>query len=802
MQIFNGKPQFVDVYGERLVGGRLVFYKYATTDLADIFADPLYQTPLLNPLELSSAAWWSDQPFCSESVTVHVQEYVGIDEFNQPMYNDVMVYDQFASTSGTGGDTSVYSVVDTIEDLRALEPVDGALVAVKGYYTINDCYVREYIFEENNAQIDNGGTIIQSGVNPIGRWVLKIDDNRLDCRAFGVIAGIGDINSQIRAAQGWASDNDKLLYIPKGTYNYAAGGTFDCYAALEVDEDVKFNRGIVLDPDESNWYKWNLYNPNTIIRTTLAGVSVKLTINGAGWENTIVPITAFNNTNCRGYSHGSANYHLWFNTNSQVYTWEQNCTLSAVSVIKGYTSNQYINTGVTAYVDHLEGDGLISFNQTDATWFFRELRTKYVSARVSYAMVNTSDIIHLDCAITLHSGADITAYVEASGLGTLNTPDGTCKMRGGYGGKPNFILTGYGLDVGYHTISQDYFASANGLVNTWNYSTSATGILDMGRAVSTETITRAGIIYNGTIGAVSAGNITLDNVTVNGNIDSTDIDVHESYINGSLPNLTSSKIRNTTITTTSTVNCSNAVWTEVTISGGNIQSIGGSFRLRDVFCNNATFIPNSSKQFANASWFGGSAVGISFDSTQMSVEGEALGYNIAIKNVVYLPNNIVPVNGTTKKWQINGHYNIQICDNEGPNTKKTEGGLFTLLKYKYNQLNSNSTLAGWVIGLDSTNIFQFNAGTTTTPLQIHYVSADKAADLPSPFNQYNFFPANVYKPYPLYHIEPSAQITGTYMYMRFYVGAGATFYSNTTAAYANPGTVDSQHYFVNFKIYP
>lgn len=792
MQILDQKQTYLDENGVRVSAGSLLVYKFGTTTLADIFADSEYTVPVANPFTLTSAGWADPQLYANESVTVHVRDILG---------NDVKVYDQIATVQ-SAGNAGAIAVVDTIEDLRNLEPIDGALVAVKGYYSTNDCYVREYIFEEGSVLLDNGGTVITSSLLPTGRWILKNDEDKIDVRAFGVISGIDDVNSQMRAVQGWASDNDKVVYIPKGTYNYSAGGTFDCYAALEVDEDVKFNRGILLDPNQDNWYKWNLYNPNTKIRSTLAGVCVKLTINGEGWENTIVPITAFNNSNCRGYSHGSANYHLYFNTNNQVYTWEQNCSLSAVSVAKGYTANQYVNTGITVRVDHLEGDGTISFNQTNPTWFFRELQTSLVTARVSYAMVNTSELINLDSAVSLHAGADITAYVEASGLGTLNTPDGSCKLRGGYGGKPNFILTGYGLDVGYHTIRQDYFASANGLVNTWNISSGATGILDMGRAVATEVVTRSGIIYNGTIGGVSSGEITLENVTVNGTVSCTYVNAKYSTINGTLPNLVSSKMDNVTINTTSTINCGSAVWNEVSIPSGNIQSIGGSFRLRDVFCLDATFIPNASRQFANASWDGGSARGILFDAGQMSTEGSAIAYNVTIKNLVYLPNNIDAVdNGTTKLWAINGHYNIQITDNEGALTKKTQGVIFPLLIWRYNQLNSNSTLAGWDMAVDGSQVFKFRDGTNSEGLQMHYMSAEKASDTPA--NQYGFFPANTFIPYPSWQVVPCMQMRGDNMYFKFYVGAGATYYSNTSQkAYADPGVVNSQHYCVSFKIYP
>lgn len=697
MQIFDQKTTYFSADGVRLAAGSLLVYKYGTTDLADIFSDNLYTIPAANPFTVSSAGWTTPQIYAKESVTVHVRDFMG---------NDVKVYDEFASVSGSGSSTGTYAVVDTIENLRALEPVDGALVAVKGYYSLGDCYVRDYIYVESSVLTDNGGTVIQSSTIPTGRWLLQLNGEKVDARVFGVIAGISDVNSQMRAVQTWANDNGKVVYISSGTYNYAASGTYDGYAALDVDEDVIFNRGTALDPVEANWYKWNLYNPYTKIRGKLAGVSVKLTICGTGWENTVVPITAFNNTNCRGYSHGTATYHLFFNETSKTYTWEADCSLSAVSIIDGYTASQYVMSGVDVNVDHIEGWGTINFPQSNATWKFAELDSSFINDRLSYCMVNTSEIIHLKTPVTLHSGADITAYIEASGLGTLTNTAATCKIRGGYGGKPKFIIAGYGLDVGYNTIDHRYFNSGTGMVRSWNVSTNATGIFDMGGMIATDTIDRYGKIYNGTVDGVTV-DCELENMTVNGDVTSADLIAKYTVITGNVSNLSSSVLDHVTINGSGQVYCKNGVWNEVNIPNGSIKSVGGAFRLTNVFTGSALFIPNASKEFCNASWIGGSSTGITFDASQMPVTGEAIGFNIAIQRLADMTNNIISVAGSTKKWAINGHYNVRIGDNEGTYTKRTYG----FVDGKVNN-TASFTQRFWV---NSSSIFYFptNAATVT-----------------------------------------------------------------------------------------
>lgn len=803
--VIDTRQSFLDENGAIVSNGRLVVYRLHTTELADLFQDPAHLEPLANPIGLSSASWTSTNVYAGGDVTVELQAYLGVDEHDTPIYSTVKIFDVFAVGTATPGSGGSISIVDTIPDLRGFAGmVDLQVVAVKGYSTATDSYVRRYLWSENSMAIDNGGTVISSLTSPTGRWILLFEEGRLDIRAFGCIPGATDVNSQFRAACNWATTAKCTLIIPTGTYNLTSSGTFDCYAALEVAEGVRFQKGIFLDSNKANWYYINLYNPHTKILGSFGGTCCRVTINGLGWENVQIPLEAFHYV-ARGYSHGTANFHLVIDAtvpSGNMPYFEQSCSFSAVSVAKTLVVPVYIDTGVTVSIDHLEGPGQLSFNQTNTVPTFRELRTSLVTSRVSYCMASTTETIYLDSAVSLHSGATVTAYVEASGAGTLNTPDASCRMTGGYGGKPNFIITGYGLDVGYHSVRQDYFASAEGLVRTWNLSAGATGILDLGRAVATETVSRTGTIYNGTIGGVSAAEIILDNVTVNGNVDSTYVRAKSSVINGTLPNLAGSNLDNVTINTTSVVNCSNAVWREVSIPNGHIRSYGGGFRIKDVFCLDATFIPNANRQFTNASWEGGSANGIYFDASQMPVEGtDAHAFNVTITGLLGLSFNINAVNGATKSWRVGGHYNIKVADNEGTATRKTEGQIFELLSWRYNQQNSSGSIAGWDIAVESSKVLIFKEGSNAEPLQIHYLSAEKATDTPA--TQYLFFPANQFMPYPLWQVVPCMQQKAGKLYFKFYVGAGAIYYNNVSKyAYADPGDVGAQHYCVNFKIYP
>lgn len=808
--VIDTRQSFLDEHGAIVSSGRLVVYKLHTTELADIFQDADHLAPLANPIGLSSASWTSTQVYAGEDVTVELQAYQGVDEFGAPIYSTVKIFDVYATSTATPGSGGSISIVDTIPDLRDfVGMVDLQVVAVKGYSTATDAYVRKYIWSENSMAVDNGGSIISSTVSPTGRWILLFEEGRLDIRAFGCIPGATDVNSQFRAACNWAASAKVTIVIPTGIYNFASAGTFDAYCPLEVATGVKFNRGSTTSSNEATWYLLRLHNPSLSVIDTLAGINFRLTLEDTGWNHTRVPVTAWNSVT-QGFDRGTAEFHLWFNAApGTIHEFKSNCSFSAWSA--STSAIPYLYPGVTVNVDHLEGKGVVSFTQTENVAHFRELRASLVGSRLSQCMANTTALIHLDKPVNLHSGFSTNAYILAEGLGTMDWDYSyAVSLLGGFGGKANFILSSGGANIGYSSLDQNFFNNPEGLVETWNAS-QCSGVLDMGGAETTATMTRGGTLRHGTVGGVSAANVRLEHSTVNGQVLSTYVEAYDSQIlmptANALPNLANSKMSGVTIQSANAVNCTFAVWDEVTLQNTDITSTGGAFRLKDVSCRNATFIPNASKFFYNASWKGGSVSGITFDASQMSVDGEATAYNVEIRGLIYLPNNINSVNGSTRKWAVNGHYNIQITDNEGYNTRKSMGSHFALLKFRYNQLNSNSTLAGWVIGIDTTMIFQFAKGSNAERLQVHFIQAEKAADLPVTNNQYSFFPANVYKPYPSWHIQPSAQITGDYALMRFYVGAGAKTYTGGSdgtgyLAYADPGVVNANHYFINFRLYP
>lgn len=663
MQIWQGKPTFLDAYGDRLVAGRVVVYKLRTTTLADIWADEGFTVPLSNPLSLGSGGWWENQPYVDESVTIHVQEYLGLDGMNTPIYSDVQEYD-LLKTDAITSESGNLIVVDTIADLKNLTNVqDQMIVDVLGYFSVGDCYVRRYIYFASDVQLDNGGTVVKSNVYPSGSWILQVEGNRLDVGCFGVIAGIADVNSQMRAAQGWATINGYTLVIPKGTYNYSASGTYESHCALDVADGVVFHRGNTQSTDEGTWYVWTLFHPSTVIRSTLAGNNVKLVIDGQGWQSTSIPITAFNWAT-GGFDSGNGRFNLILNDTTRTYTWNSSKTYTDIIINEG-THNLNVDL-YNVYANGIKGVGKIAY-ATSSTIRASRIRTSNFDGRQAEQMSRATEMIYLDSDVALYAGFTTTAFVWAEGLGGITT-FGSTTMTGGYGGsKKSWIKGTYGINLGSHVIDASCWSNGSNLVSTYNLSQTTT--LDMSGFSTTGIVTKSGTIKNGVVASILASDIVLDNVTINGQVDSTTINAYRSVFNypsgNPVPNVTSLVANKCVITgnTSNYVNLANSTVTDTVINGNTIAT-GGNVKGRNLTINGGLWIvPNSSK-YANSIDLDNVNIsgGLTFDASIMSSTGEANMYTTYIRGNV---GSILSINGATKKWSINGHSNVIIDTNKG-----------------------------------------------------------------------------------------------------------------------------------------
>lgn len=726
--IIDSRQTYFDADGVRLSGGRLRFYVWGTTTPATVYSAIDHQTPIQGVIQLTSAGWTPFEVYSTQDLDVRADKFIGLDEYGVETYQEVKSFRYIPGGTGSaGGDTVSMAVVESIADLREL-PATFASCIVLGYHSKGDCPARVFNNVAASAATDNSGTVVGSTVDPTMRWIWTPDCSEIDCRTFGVIESASTtINSQLATFLGYCDTSRSVAYFVKGVYQLAPG-SLTSNACIHAQNGVQLRRGQLLDSSEANWYHLTLTNPGCRFEGTFAGTCVRMILNGDNWQDTVVPLSAFSFFN-RGFDRGTAVFHLVLDSDpsGKVLTFQEDCSFSAVSVPNGCVWPVSLDAGAQVKIDHLEGPGKISFNQSIYAPEFRELRTSLVSSRVSYCMAKTTEVIHLDRAVNAHTGMAITAYVEASGAGALRVPDASCSMTGGYGGKPNFLTSDYGINVGHHTVKQEFFASTKGLVRTWNISTEATGDLDLGGAVCDKAIERqsVGKVMNGTIAGVSSScaEIRLDRVTVTGPVESTFVEaVGSTFSNmgsATFPNMTASQFTKCTITSGVAVNASDAIWQETSFIDTDIKSIGGGARLRDVFCKRAYLIPDNTGYFKNFSWVGGNAYRIDFDASQCTTTGEFLSYNVTIKDLAYLQGNINALNniGGSKRWSHVGHYNVQICNNEGVDTRATIGSKRVALELK----TYSSASSSWWLYMDTKTVFRFRPDLAeASPIELRY----------------------------------------------------------------------------------
>ena len=679
--LFDTCPTFVDDIGKPLAGGRLVVYKYLTTDLADIYADSDYVTPANNPFALDNAGTMPFNLFMQESVTVHAQKFIGYDENNVEMYADQKVFNIIVDSDSVTGTTVGY--LNSIADLRSYAVEHGKSVTVTGYFTSGDCPSRVFQYDENSSALDNNGSIIESSLTASGRWIWVPEGPTIDCRTFGVIAGSNNINANFTSFINYCASAEKIGYIPNGNYNLTQSGSIEAHCALLVDEAVKIN--------STGTYVITLRNGRSLLKGTFAGTNIVLRIYESSdainsWViGNPVPIEAFE-TQQHSTSSNVA-YNIRFSS-------------SQTFVVSGSQSwNSFIvNGNVDLQLDgvfnanKLEGTGTISLGSPYNALILPEFKTSQLANDTStlrYMSEACTDKIYLDTDVTYTNGTVISALIISTG--TI-THSGTITVSGGIEGRHNTFLSDAAVNVGYRDLDNDFWASASGLVKSFNASIGVP-ILDMGGASAPLTdVTRGGTLRNGTVRRVVCNaSVKLENMTIQTNIanvpvSATSIDARNTTFNtlGNSnffgTNFESGTFVDCVITNSGNdelvVNATNCRFDNVAITGygTSFKITGGSSYLNNVNAINVlTLIPGSDNLLGNIFVDKCSINTINLDATQMANVAEAIAYNILIKNCVYLPGNINAINNSSKKWAVNGHYNIQIGDNEGADTRRTYG---------------------------------------------------------------------------------------------------------------------------------
>ena len=254
--LFQGKP---------IVEGRVYFVKDNTSALTfdsvsgidDAFFVNIYDkdhTPIENPLSLDSEGRFSVQPFVDNGINYKmiVCRPTGLpaelhDE--TPAWEVVDII--FVKSGSVGGESEGMETVNSIADLRSVNPATGS-VLVLGYNSAFDFCPKRIFSWKTSLESDNGGTHIRStfeGAQNSGTWICE-PEHYVDVRWFGVEPG--NINSYNDC---WAIVNNIVssyypelpIYFPKGYYRLSNNITINSELIIDNGTYIRpYSKNIVI----------------------------------------------------------------------------------------------------------------------------------------------------------------------------------------------------------------------------------------------------------------------------------------------------------------------------------------------------------------------------------------------------------------------------------------------------------------------------------------------------------------------------------------------------------------------------
>lgn len=174
--------------------------------------------------------------------------------------------------------------VDSIAELRTLSDTyaDGSVVIVRGYYAAGDGGGGTFVYDEDLATADNGGTIIEP-TGGAGAWVRQYS-GAISVKWFGA-KGDGVTSDQLRiqsALDFVESDGGGVLLLDQGTYLLSRQANPDApsdYAGIFIRSGVSFvgqGRGVSILKIPSGVDG----NPAYDVATVLASEALPVSISG------------------------------------------------------------------------------------------------------------------------------------------------------------------------------------------------------------------------------------------------------------------------------------------------------------------------------------------------------------------------------------------------------------------------------------------------------------------------------------------------------------------------------------------
>lgn len=674
--IYDSRPIFFDELAKPLCNGRLVVYKTDNTTLADLWDSNGYEVALLNPQVLDSSGRLQQTVYVTESVIVHVQKNIGLDNANQPIYTDVY---QFNVNSFNGGSITGngLKIANSVAEMQQLVVTNNDAVLVLGYLGTGDCPARVFVYNSSFAGAADSVTVFGSVVpGQTGKFVWRVD-KELDVRCAGVSTSHNN-NSYLTYATNCAAYNGLRLYFPSGEYPVGSG-ELDINSTFFAGEDFKLTCA-------GGEYVVNLYQGNgTIISNTFAGPRVSLKVRKTQdvnsqdtWQETYIPFTAWDQTGVYplGFADGNAAFRLDVTVEDSNVRAENSYKLTSIRSSVDYS----VMVDVDLTIGKLEGTGRMINNTSTAPAIGEFATSQLGGSYKGYVMAKATGTVTVDSDVNLLGGLKYSAtYIKTTGKMVL--PPRALYITGSLVGKNILGDSGSLLCAAVMTtIDADWFVSGNDLVGAYNVSTTV-GSLDLKGKTATRTVLRDCQLRNGTIGGLSNTTSTLSEIYIDGDVLTNYISWTNVAVNtaSNIDDFLWGVCRNVTFNNTS--NSTSHIWsTAVTFydcsfvgETFNIYSKGNTAMYNCVGNTGVVLlVPNGSNELENIYIQGGQFHNIMFDATLKTITtGEAVCSNIYIHCKT---SNLVVNDNSTMKFAVGGHSQIDIdCGSAGKTRGSTTG---------------------------------------------------------------------------------------------------------------------------------
>lgn len=403
MRMFDKRTSWLDDEGKPLIG-RVKFCKLHTTVLENIY-NMNGTVVYANPQYTNTIGQLQNQIFLKDNTdyTVRFEKYVGNGDMTEDQDNWLDVYscDDIWDTYGIEIDATSFQVVNTIADLRNLNPSTVAtrdnhkVIILAGYYTIGDKPQVMYIWNPNTTSSDNGGDIIKVNNISNGRWELvnNFGPDGLDVRHFGVFGADSkseatDLMSiQINVANQYAAYNSIPLYFPAidGLTWYKMNG-LNLYNSIFAEETRVFGNtnypNIITMNDENGYldcYSDSDYHSVFTIRGNVVRTSWGENTDNCIYDPTYkLIVDSVINTNHKDWSD------IIVECISEItYAQFDSCEIRSVEKLGDYTSFQNCRLEEKMFMDGTDFDtvtvqdnDIIDLADWPTTWKWLKLRTQ------------------------------------------------------------------------------------------------------------------------------------------------------------------------------------------------------------------------------------------------------------------------------------------------------------------------------------------------------------------------------------------------------------------------------------------